>query len=45
MNYLKNDLGWSNKTIRQGAEDYLKSCGVTDATISAIRTKMLEPAE
>ena len=47
VDYLKNTLGWSStKTIKQGAEEYLKSkCSVSQSTIDAIRTKMLEPAE
>ena len=47
VDYLKNTLGWSStKTIKQGAEEYLKSkCSVSQSTIDAIRAKMLEPAE
>ena len=42
------DLGWTkdnNKTMKQGAEEYLKSCNVSQTTIDRIRSIMLEPAE
>ena len=42
-----NDLGWTkanNKTMKQGAEEYLKSCNVSQTTIDKIRSIMLEPA-
>ena len=47
VDYLKNTLGWnSSKTIKQGAEEYLKSkCSVSQSTIDTIRNIMLEPAE
>ena len=40
-----NDLGWTkanNKTMKQGAEEYLKSCNISQATINKIREIMLE---
>ena len=43
-----NDLGWTkqnNKTMKQGAEEYLKSCNVSQTIIDKIRSIMLEPAE
>ena len=45
-NYVKNDLGWgTTKTIKQGAEEYLKSkCSISQNTIDKIRSIMLEPA-
>ena len=42
------DLGWTkanNKTMKQGAEEYLKSCNVSQNTIDTIRSIMLEPAQ
>ena len=46
LDYLKNTLGWnSSKTIKQGAEEYLKNkCSVSQSTIDTIRNIMLEPA-
>ena len=42
------DLGWTaenGKTMQEGAEEYLKSCSVSQTTIDTIRNIMLEPAE
>ena len=42
------DLGWTSengKTMQEGAEEYLKSCSVSQTTIDTIRNIMLEPAE
>ena len=46
-NYVKNDLGWgTTKTIKQGAEEYLKNkCSVSQTTIDTIRSIMLEAKE
>ena len=49
LSYLRTTLGWgygSGKTMKQGAEDYLKNqCSVSQDTINAIRSVMLEPAK
>ena len=40
-----NSLGWTkenNKTMKEGAEEYLKSCNVSQDTIDTIRDIMLE---
>ena len=46
VNTLKNSYGFSSsKTIKQAAEDYLKTnCSVSQDTINKIREIMLEPA-
>ena len=46
VDYLTNTLGWSSsKTIKDGAEEYLKTkCNVSQTTIDTIRSIMLEPA-
>ena len=45
IDYLQNTLGWnSSKTLKDGAEEYLKSkCSVSQTTIDTIREIMLEP--